>query len=77
MPPENLPKKKELTNMDDGFMTGFVAGQNDNNNNGYANGMWGMEWMWIFVIFALLGYGGNGLADSAAMVEEITQPHLI
>ena len=46
--------------MDNDFMTGFVAGQSDGNNNGYANGMWGMEWMWIFVIFALFGYGGNG-----------------
>lgn len=46
--------------MDNDFMTGFVAGQSDNNNNGYANGMWGMEWMWIFVIFALMGWGGNG-----------------
>lgn len=46
--------------MDDGFMTGFVAGQSDNNNNGCNNGMWGMEWMWIIVLFALMGWGGNG-----------------
>ena len=61
MPPEIFTKEKELKNMDNDFMTGFVAGQSDNNNNnGYANGMWGMEWMWIFVIFALMGWGGNG-----------------
>ena len=61
MPPEIVTKEKELKNMDNDFMTGFVAGQSDNNNNnGYANGMWGMEWMWIFVIFALMGWGGNG-----------------
>lgn len=45
--------------MDD-FATGFIAGQSDN-NNGNNNG-WGADggWLWILVIFALLGFGGNG-----------------
>lgn len=45
--------------MDD-FATGFIAGQSDNNDN-CKNG-WGADggWLWILVIFALLGFGGNG-----------------
>lgn len=46
--------------MDD-FATGFIAGQSDNNNGNCNNG-WGADggWLWILVIFALLGFGGNG-----------------
>lgn len=47
--------------MEDGLLTGFLAGQADS-NNGNSNGMgWGDgSWLWILVIFALLGWGGNG-----------------
>lgn len=42
---------------DDSMLTGYLAGQSDNNNNGWANDG---GWLWILVIFALLGFGGNG-----------------
>lgn len=47
----------------DEFATGYLAGQNDNNNN---SGFFGNEsWMWIIVIFALLfGWGGNGWGNA-------------
>lgn len=51
--------------MDDGFMTGYVAGQNES-NSGSGCGAWGDQWIWIIVVFALLfgwgnnGWGGNG-----------------
>lgn len=44
---------------EDGFAAGVVAGQN-NGNAGYANGMWGMEWMWVILLFAMWGGGGWG-----------------
>lgn len=48
--------------MDD-FTTGFIAGQSDG-NNGNANGMWGDgAWLWLIVIFAILGWGGNGFGN--------------
>lgn len=45
--------------MDD-FATGFIAGQSDGNN--CNNNGWGADgsWIWILVIFALLGFGNNG-----------------
>ena len=43
--------------MDNGFAEGYAVGQG--NMNGNANGMWGESWLWIIVIFALLGFG-NG-----------------
>lgn len=44
---------------DDSMLTGYLAGQADNNGN---NNGWGSDggWLWILVIFALLGFGGNG-----------------
>lgn len=39
------------------FMSGFMTGQNSDRNDG-----WGMDggWIWIILIFALFGWGGNG-----------------
>lgn len=39
------------------FMSGFMTGQNSDRNYG-----WGMDggWIWIILIFALFGWGGNG-----------------
>lgn len=59
---------------DDGFMTGYLAGQNDNSGGG-GNGMFGEgSWIWIIVVFALLfgwgnnGYGSNGGGGGAVPV---------
>jgi hypothetical protein len=41
--------------MSDGFAEGFAVGQG--NNNGFGNGA---EWIWIVILFALFGCGGNG-----------------
>lgn len=47
--------------MDSDLMTGFLAGQADSNNNRDGGMGWGDgSWLWILVIFALLGWGGNG-----------------
>ena len=46
--------------MADEMLTGFLAGQADNNNRGSGFGADG-GWLWIIVIFALLfGWGNNG-----------------
>lgn len=52
--------------MPDDFMTGYVAGQSESNNNGGGGfGMWGDQWIWIIVVFALLfGWGNNGWGGS-------------
>lgn len=49
--------------MDDGLLTGFLAGQADSNNNGGNGNGWGGGWGdWIVIIlFAMIfGWGGNG-----------------
>lgn len=51
--------------MDNGFAEGYAVGQGNANNNGWGNGAWGAEWLWIIVLFALFGnngwgFGGNG-----------------
>lgn len=39
------------------FTDGVVVGQNNGNN-------WGCgEWMWIIILFALFGWGGNGFGN--------------
>lgn len=46
--------------MDGDFMTGFVAGQGDNNNCG-GGGFFGNEGLWAVIILAILfGWGRNG-----------------
>lgn len=40
--------------MGDGFAEGLAVGQNNGNN------AWGGEWIWVIVLFALFGWGGNG-----------------
>ena len=49
--------------MGEDFMTGFVAGQSDNNNGGngggWGNGGWG-DWILVILLFALVGNGGLG-----------------
>lgn len=49
--------------MGEDFMTGFVAGQSDNNNGGngggWGSGGWG-DWILIILLFALIGNGGWG-----------------
>ncbi len=46
--------------MDDGMMTGYLAGKSDSNNNcGGYGGMWA-EWIPLILIFGLLGYGNGG-----------------
>jgi hypothetical protein len=46
--------------MDNDFATGYALGADSNgaSNNGWCDGNGG--WLWILVIFALLGWGGNG-----------------
>lgn len=53
--------------MDDGFATGFIAGQNDGGNNN--GGFFGNEGLWAVIILAIIfGWGnnrnGNGGGDS-------------
>lgn len=52
--------------MGEDFMTGFVAGQSDNNNGGnsggcggWGNGGWG-DWILLILLLALVGNGGWG-----------------
>lgn len=49
--------------MGEDFMTGFVAGQSDNNNGGngggWGSGGWG-DWILVILLFALIGNGGWG-----------------
>lgn len=62
---------------DNGFMEGFMSGQNSTNRNG--EGLFGGQWMWIIVVFALLfGWGGNGLGrgTSAALEGTLTRGEL-
>lgn len=42
------------------FMSGFMTGQNSDRNNA-----WGADggWIWIILIFALFGFGGNGFGN--------------
>ena len=50
--------------MADEMLTGFLAGQADGNRDG--DGMFGGQWMWIIVVFALLfGWGRNGFNGTA------------
>ena len=51
-----------MDNYSDGLASGLAIGQG---NNGWGNGAWGAEWLWIIVLFALFGnngwgFGGNG-----------------
>lgn len=39
---------------------GYAMGQDSNGNNGCNNGMWGGDWIWAFLIFALFGWGNGG-----------------
>lgn len=53
----------------DNFALGYTMGQNNGYGNNGWGGMWGMEWMWIIVLFALwqnggFGFGGGGGAMS-------------
>lgn len=41
--------------MNSGFAEGFAVGQG--NSNGFGNGS---EALWIILLFALFGFGGNG-----------------
>ena len=42
------------------FAVGYAMGQDGNGNNGCNNGMWGGDWIWAFLIFALFGWGNGG-----------------
>ena len=43
--------------MSDDFMTGYVAGQGENRNNGFFGGDWG--WIVLLLLFGWGGYGGG------------------
>ncbi|WP_281512263.1 hypothetical protein [Mammaliicoccus vitulinus] len=47
--------------MEDSFATGYAVGRDGTNGSGMGYG-WG-EWIWIIVIFAILGWGGNGFGN--------------
>lgn len=47
-----------MDNYSDGLASGLAIGQG--NNNGWGNGAWGAEWLWIIVLFALFGNNGWG-----------------
>lgn len=48
--------------MEDNFAMGYALGQDSNGscNNGSGSGMWGGDWIWAFLIFALFGWGNGG-----------------
>ena len=48
--------------MDNGFAEGYAVGADRNNcGGGYGGyGMWGGDWIWIILLFALLGNNGWG-----------------
>ena len=63
--------------MGNDLLTGFLAGQSDNNgnNSGNGGGFFGNEGLWAVIILAIIfGWGnGNGLAaETAAATEVIT-----
>lgn len=49
--------------MDD-FATGYALGQDSNNGGNGNGGMWGGDWIWAFLIFALLGWGNGGIGGT-------------
>lgn len=50
-----------MDNYSDGLASGLAIGQSNNcNNGGWGNGAWGADFLWIIVLFALLGNGGWG-----------------
>lgn len=60
---------------EDGFAAGVVAGQN---GNGFGNGagMWGMEWMWVILLFAMWGGGWGGNWGGGNMNGALTRSDL-
>lgn len=46
---------------ENGFSEGYAVGVSQN-SNGFGNGMWGSDWIWIILLLALFGgnWGGNG-----------------
>lgn len=66
----------------DGFAMGYALGQDNNNGHSCNNGgMWGGDWIWAFLIFALFGwgnggwggFGGNGGAQGALTRADLCQ----
>lgn len=51
-----------MDNYSDGLASGLAIGQG--NNNGWGNGAWGADWLWIIVLFALFGNGGWGFGGN-------------
>ena len=51
-----------MDNYSDGLASGLAIGQG--NNNGWGNGAWGAEWLWIIVLFALFGNNGWGFGGN-------------
>lgn len=46
---------------EDNFAMGYALGQDSNGGNcNNGNGMWGGDWIWAFLIFALFGWGNGG-----------------
>lgn len=51
--------------MDDSFATGYALGSDSGDKNGNGNGMWGDGgWIFLILIFALFGWGGNGFGNN-------------
>lgn len=50
--------------MNNEMLAGYALGQDSNGGmmNGYGMGGW--EWMWIIILFALFGWGGNGFGGN-------------
>ena len=51
-----------MDNYSDGLASGLAIGQS--NNNGWGNGAWGADWLWIIVLFALFGNNGWGFGGN-------------
>ncbi len=46
--------------MDNDFATGYALGADNNGGGNGCNGGFGGDWIWAFLIFALLGWGNGG-----------------
>ena len=51
-----------MDNYSDGLASGLAIGQG--NNNGWGNGAWGADLLWIIVLFALIGNNGWGFGGN-------------
>ena len=57
--------------MDNGFAEGYAVGQGNANNNGWGNGAWGAEWLWIIVLLRCLVITAGASVETAAAISDM------